>query len=181
MFCRKCGKEIETNSLFCSQCGTKVESMYSLNEDTENNDENITPQCENSLNTIIENSKNSKVSLNRKKLKVPIILSIFVALILGYLIYFNITLEEASDLYYSGEYYQAGQKIKYLINVTFDDRYKTIKIAEQLGCDYDSYQTSKEIASDNYPFNYEYGLRRLISGFKAVSYTHLTLPTICSV
>lgn len=165
MFCKECGNKIENNSLFCSQCGTKVESIASSNEDVAINANTIT-ECENSFGSTIENLKKDKINLNEKKMKIPVILSLCAVLVLIYLIYFNFALEEALNLYYSGEYYKAGQKVKYLINITFDERYEKINIAEQLGSDFASYQTSKKIASDSYPFNYEYGLRRLIDGFK---------------
>lgn len=89
MFCRKCGNELEENSIFCSRCGERVnvENISDVtNEDLQKN---------NSLKTMgIELRKTTRRLWAENKKKKPVLAVIIVILLVcGYLGYRKIAVE----------------------------------------------------------------------------------------
>lgn len=168
MFCRKCGAEIQDDSLFCPKCGCKVEITNDVKlDDSQNNYEN------DPLDEEIQNITDDKpadeekitekfISKMRLSKKIAIALGIVIICTIGYSIYYQNTFSNAKKLYDNEEYYDAGSKLDGLINFTGDQEFETIKFSKEIGSEYSFYK--KEMSYDEKFRNYSTAASDLFTG-----------------
>ncbi len=170
MFCRKCGAEIQNDSVFCPKCGCKVETSNSVKSpDTQDNNKDK-PLDEETQNVVDDEPADeekvmkpliSKVLLSKK---IAIALGIIVVCFIGYSIYYQNTFSNAKNLYDNEEYEDAGSKLDGLINFTGDQEFETIKFSKEVGSEYTFYKN--EMNYDEKIRSYSRAVEYLFHGLK---------------